>query len=266
MTSPAEASSPADEPTVESLLADIRVSRAASDLLRPKEPRMPAWGFMHGKELVMSMWRQADAHAHGVLLMASHSPPLERPISILARALYEGSMTLFYCSYNPMVRLAQMRIGCFEDYLKVTEGDWIKGLPEAERIAQVRARFEPEVAAAYKRQAEYIAEKEATKGGKPKNNWDRHAVLPNFRERMKSLGYDHLYDPMYGAQSSIAHWSLGGFVTAPDLREEPQRVAIVQAVQVASSEYRAMVQWCANFVGYPKDFIDAAFEQVSSKG
>jgi hypothetical protein len=261
-----KADGPASEPTVESLLDHLRLSRAASDLLRPKYARRPTWGFMSGKELAMSMWRQADAYGEAVLLLASHSPPLERPITVLARSLYEGSMTLLYCSYNPEVRMDQMRIGCFEDYLKVTRGEWVKKAPESKTIAAVRARFEPQVAAAYAKEDAYRSARKGAKGKKPPNDWDRCATLPSFYERMKSMGFDHMYDPMYGAQSGIAHWSLSGFLTAPDLTEDPPEVTLVHAVETAASEYRNIVKLCAGFVGFPNALVNGVFSKLSAKG
>jgi hypothetical protein len=190
------------------MLEELRRARKMSDESRPQSVPDPGPSLVSPAQSALTFWLHADALADSAITLARAAPQRAAALDLIARSMYEGSISLEYVLKNPPVRFEQLWVEGFRGLLLQVDHPWAERLPrDPSRVAEMRAR----VSAAKERDGVYVKpRKERKRAGHPvpPEDPDMRAELPSMEVRVSALGAPDQYRPVYGLLSGILHWPL----------------------------------------------------------
>lgn len=225
---------------VPGLLADIDTVRQQSGAAR--DNALPANDNI--KRIAAGAWLRADGFARTAHSLATEPVPNLDVLGQIARALWEGMVTLEYVRRSPEIRSEQMLVAALRKTRQIAASAW--GRERGARdLGPEPAAF---VAHAERREKEYRkARKSRQNAGEDIEpfDYDQCAEPPSIEVMARGIGAHDQYEVVYRMESSRAtHWGLHALVPHD---EPPQR--LLQAVLTIAACYRGLLFHCAEVLG-----------------
>ncbi len=219
---------------------DINQLRHGLDTLREQSARLHPTApspQTHLELVALGSWDRADELVEGLQRLAA-PPARTRCCSILARTLWEDSITLAYIAKNPASRIEQARASLVRDYDDLARAPWSRNL-----------NFDPmpDDAMEWLRQRRQI-EKNARKAANKSSvsvPADSYACLPSVYERAKAVNGEEMYAVYQVESRDGVHFGLAAIANVPGM--DPGRLLLTLSLAIES--YRVLLRTVAGCLG-----------------